>query len=123
MRFYEINISGAPRRWIKEEDQYLIENYGFVTLDYITKKLGRSKGVVTTRAKFLRNSGEKLPKKSLRPSKFKGQKPTKEELEKLLKIFSSYQISKKIGVSDASVRYWIKAYGIETDSEDAKRVV
>ncbi|AGS80864.1 hypothetical protein LEP1GSC047_0904 [Leptospira phage vB_LinZ_10-LE1] len=123
MRFYEINISGAPRRWIKEEDQYLIENYGFVTLDDIAKIFERSKIVVARRVKFLRKSGKNLSKKSLRPQKFKGKKPSKEELERMLQNFSSYQISKRIRVSDASVRYWIKSYGIQTDLEDGKRVV
>jgi len=123
MHFYEIKISGDLNRWTHEEDRYLTENFGLATLDEIGDALERSKAAVSRRASLLRKSGKNLPKKSLRPQKFKGKRPSKAELESLLENFSSYQISKKIGTSDSNVRYWIKSYELEIPEKKSKQAI
>lgn len=47
----------------------------------------------------------------------KVERPCKEELEKLIKVLPFTHIGKKYGVSDNSVRKWVKNYGIKLKSK------
>lgn len=47
-----------------------------------------------------------------RPSTYKVQRPSKEELEKILWELPTIQIGKKYGVSDNAVAKWAKSYGL-----------
>lgn len=53
--------------------------------------------------------------KKCRPNKRKVKRPTKEELEDLIKTNSFVSLDKRFGVSDTAIRKWCKSYGIKLE--------
>ena len=56
----------AGKRWTKEEEEYLKENWGRLKIESIAKKLGRSKRAVEARAYSTLKLGQQMSWYSLK---------------------------------------------------------